>query len=136
MTTLQDVSILIVDTEHKTAPTQESGIPSIRTPNVGRGRLKLHGVRRISEKTYQEWSRRAVPQANDIIIAREAPVGNVALILPGQRVCLGQRTVLVRPNPEFVNPAFLCYWMLGHKVQAHFEAVSTGATTPLSLIHI
>src|SRR5690348_3648107 len=38
---LVDLCELIVDCEHKTAPTQEEGIPSIRTPNIGRGRLLL-----------------------------------------------------------------------------------------------
>jgi type I restriction enzyme S subunit len=35
--TLACITDLIVDCEHKTAPTQEVGIPSIRTPNIGKG---------------------------------------------------------------------------------------------------
>ncbi len=54
--TLIDVCDLIVDCEHKTAPTQSEGYPSIRTPNIGRGRLILDGVNRVSEETYQEWT--------------------------------------------------------------------------------
>lgn len=130
MSTLADLSVFIVDTEHKTAPTQDHGIPSIRTPNVGRGRLVLDKVNRVSEETFKEWTRRAVPEPGDLIIAREAPVGNVALIQPGQRVCLGQRTVLVRPDAAKVEPAFLCYWLLGREAQAFVHAVSTGATVP------
>ena len=38
---LADLCELIVDCEHKTAPTQETGYPSIRTPNIGRGVLYL-----------------------------------------------------------------------------------------------
>jgi type I restriction enzyme S subunit len=130
VSTLSDYCKLIVDTEHKTAPTQPTGIPSIRTPNVGRGRLVLTDVKRVSEETFKAWTRRAVPETNDIIIAREAPVGNAALVMPGQRVCLGQRTVLVRPDEEKVLPAFLCYWLLGDYAQSFFRAVSTGAITP------
>src|SRR5690348_4599657 len=88
----------IVDCEHKTAPLAPDGYPSIRTPNVGRGRLILEGVNRVSAETYRAWTKRAVPQEDDLIIAREAPVGNVALIPAGLEVCLGQRTVLVRPD--------------------------------------
>ena len=40
----------IVDCEHKTAPTQSEGYPSIRTPNIGRGELLLDGVYRVSKK--------------------------------------------------------------------------------------
>ena len=39
--TLLNICELIIDCEHKTAPTQETGYPSIRTPNIGRGRLIL-----------------------------------------------------------------------------------------------
>lgn len=130
MTVLNDICELIVDCEHKTAPKSPTGYPSIRTPNVGRGRLILDNVNRVDEDTYAKWTRRAVPQENDLIIAREAPVGNVAIIRQGQKVCLGQRTVLVRPDPNKVNPEFLCYFMLGDYVQGRFGAAATGATVP------
>ena len=48
---LDSLCELIVDCEHKTAPTQETGIPSIRTPNIGKGRLLLDGVYRVSDTT-------------------------------------------------------------------------------------
>ncbi|WP_205741948.1 restriction endonuclease subunit S [Halomonas marinisediminis] len=130
MTVLNDICELIVDCEHKTAPKSSTGYPSIRTPNVGRGRLILDNVNRVDEETYAQWTRRAVPQENDLIIAREAPVGNVAIIRQGEQVCLGQRTVLVRPDPNKVNPEFLCYFMLGDYVQGQFGAAATGATVP------
>lgn len=125
---LTDICEFIVDCEHKTAPTAPDGIPSIRTPNVGRGRLILNGVNRVSPATYEAWTRRAKPQAGDLIIAREAPVGNVAMILPGQTVCLGQRTVLVRPSLTKVDPAFLTYFLLSDYAQSRFHAHSGGAT--------
>src|SRR5581483_3307318 len=86
-TTMQllDVCELIVDCEHKTAPTQKIGYPSIRTPNIGRGYFILDGVNRVSEETYRIWTQRAVPQPGDLIMAREAPVGNVAIIRDGLR---------------------------------------------------
>ena len=110
---LLDVCEHIVDCEHKTAPTQETGYPSIRTPNIGRGRLILDGANRVSEETYRTWSRRAIPKAEDLILAREAPIGNVAIIPKNLKVCLGQRTVLIRPDKNKVVPMFLVYLMLG-----------------------
>ena len=101
--TLEDACEFIVDCLHNTALIQDTGYPSIRTPNVGRGRLILEGVNRVSEETYVEWTRRAVPLANDLIMAREAPAGNVAIIKNGQTVCLGQRTVHLRPNTQIVE---------------------------------
>ncbi len=125
---LKDVCSLIIDCEHKTAPIQEIGYPSIRTPNIGKGRLILEGVNRVSEETYQAWTKRAIPEADDLILAREAPIGNVAIIPKNLKVCLGQRTVLIRPDKNKVNSQYLCYLLLGDEVQGKIKSVSNGAT--------
>ena len=108
---LRDICELIIDCEHKTAPKQETGYPSIRTPNIGPGYFILEGVNRVSEETYRSWTKRAVPQPGDLIMAREAPVGNVAMIPEGLRPCLGQRTLLIRPDRDKVSPSFLNYFL-------------------------
>ena len=127
VTRLKYICESIVDCEHKTAPTQETGYPLIRTPNIGIGHLILDDVNRVSEKTYQEWSRRAIPQSGDLILAREAPIGNVAIIPTDLKVCLGQRTVLIRPDKNKVYAMFLVYLMLGDETQVKFLGHSTGA---------
>ena len=127
VTRLKYICELIVDCEHKTAPTQEIGYSLIRTPNIGIGHLMLDGVNRVSEATYQEWSRRTIPQSGDLILAREAPVGNVAIIPKDLKVCLGQRTVLIRPHKNMVCSMFLVYLMLGDEIQTRLLGRSTGA---------
>lgn len=127
-TTLNDVCIFIEDCLHATAPTVKEGIPLVRTPNIGRGRLNLEGVQRVTLDTYLQWTRRAAPRAGDLILAREAPAGNVALVAHGQTVCLGQRTVHLRPDPTQVDPGFLCYFLLTPKMQGLLLAAETGAT--------
>ena len=126
--TLNDVCEFIVDCLHKTAPLSDEGYPSIRTPNVGKGRLILKGVNRVSDATYQEWTKRAKPQANDLILAREAPAGNVAIVKEGQVVCLGQRTVHLRPDHSKIDPDFLCYFLLAPRQRGMLLAGETGAT--------
>jgi type I restriction enzyme S subunit len=125
---LSSLCELIVDCEHKTAPTQEEGIPSIRTPNIGKGNLLLEGVYRVSEATYTEWTRRAEPRAGDLIFAREAPAGNVGVVPPNLRVCLGQRTVLIRPSRSVFVPEFLALLLLCPSMQKTLLGHSRGAT--------
>jgi type I restriction enzyme S subunit len=127
---LVDLCELIVDCEHKTAPTQEVGHPSIRTPNIGRGHLILENVNRVSEETYRLWTQRAVPRPGDLIMAREAPVGNVAIVPPGLNPCLGQRTLLIRPDQSKVDGGFLNYYLNGPFVQGLVHAKTNGATVP------
>ena len=125
---LLDLCQSIVDCEHKTAPTEAEGYPSIRTPNIGRGRFILDRVNRVSEETYRAWTKRATPQCGDLIMAREAPVGNVALVPQGLTPCLGQRTLLIRPEHSKVDAAYLTYLLLSPQIQSLIRAKTNGAT--------
>ena len=125
---LEDLCELIVDCEHRTAPIEAEGIPSVRTPNIGKGKLLLEGVNRVSEATYREWTRRAEPQGGDLVLAREAPAGNVAVIPEGMKLCLGQRTVLIRPKKRALVPSYLAQLLLRRDSQKRLLAHSRGAT--------
>ena len=125
---LSDVCEFIVDCPHTTSENEGKGYPLIRTPNIGKGRLILDGVHRVSKDVYNKRNFRAIPQDDDLIFAREAPAGNVAIIKNGQKVCLGQRTVLIRPNKSFVDPDFLVYYLLAPQQQYKLLGTANGAT--------
>ena len=124
---LSDIST-IYDCPHSTAPDEGEGYPLIRTPNVGKGRLILDGVHRVCKETYDIRNKRAVPRENDIIFAREAPAGNAAVITKGQYVCLGQRTVLIRPDSNVVNSHYLVYYLLAPRQQVKLLGYAHGST--------
>lgn len=105
--TLIESNLLVVDCHNKTAPYANSGIPLIRTTNVRNGRLLLASTKFVTEQIYQRWSARCVPESGDLIFTREAPLGEVGLIPENVRLCLGQRTMLIRPIPDLVLPDFL-----------------------------
>ena len=127
-TILSEVCEFIVDCPHSTANDEGVGFPLVRTPNVGKGRLVYNDMHRVSEDVYNQRNFRAVPQEDDLIFAREAPAGNVALIRKGEKVCLGQRTVLLRPNKQKVDPSFLTYYLLAPKQQYGLTGTANGAT--------
>jgi type I restriction enzyme S subunit len=56
------------------------------------------------------------PRAGDIVITREAPMGEVCKIPEGLTCCLGQRQVLLRPKAG-VNPDYLLYALQSPFVQ-------------------
>lgn len=128
MMRLEEVCELIADCPHSTAKDEGEGFPLIRTPNIGKGRLLLDSVQRVSESVYNKRNARAVPQDDDLVFAREAPAGNVAIIKNGEKVCLGQRTVLLRPNKKLVNPDFLTYFLLAPEQQYGLLGTANGAT--------
>lgn len=117
----------IYDCPHTTAKDEGKGYPLVRTPNVGKGRLILDGIHKVSEDVYNSRNARAIPEEGDLILAREAPVGNVSIIMDGQRVCLGQRVVLIKPKRELVDPHFLTYYLLSAEVQHRLKNHANGA---------
>jgi len=126
--TLQDVCELIVDCPHTSTKDEGVGYPLIRTPNVGRGRLILTDVHRVSQDVYERRVSRAVPRQGDLILAREAPAGNVAIVPPGIEVCLGQRTMLLRPDSSFVVPEYLNYYLNAPEQRDRMLRLANGAT--------
>lgn len=125
---LDDICEFIIDCPHTTAPDEGMGYPLIRTPNIGKGRLILNGVHRVSEKVYRQRIQRGTPQYDDLIFAREAPAGNVAIIKNSEKVCLGQRTVLLRPDKNKVCPDYLVYYILAPTQQNKLLGTANGAT--------
>jgi type I restriction enzyme S subunit len=125
--TLIEANLLIVDCHNKTAPYQSSGIPIIRTTNVRNGKIDLARTKHISEQTYQRWSARCIPLPGDLIFTREAPVGEVGQIPEGARVCLGQRTMLIRPMPQYVMPSYLLLAIQAPEFMQRASRVKRGA---------
>jgi len=68
-----------------------------------------------------------VPQKDDLIFAREAPAGNIAVI-QNEKVCLGQRTVLLRPITDCILPQYLAYYVLAPSSQQNLVEKSSGTT--------
>ena len=107
--TLQQCSMLVVDCKNKTAPYSPTGIRLVRTTNVRDGKLNAIDQKYVNKETYEVWSARCKPEPWDILITREAPMGEVCLIPPGETICLGQRMMLARLLAEFIDRNFMLY---------------------------
>lgn len=123
-----DEIALIVDCEHKTAPlVDNSNFYSVRTSNISNGKIDFEKCNRVSQETYQEWTKREIPTSGDLVLAREAPVGEIGLIKTGYNVCLGQRTVLIRiVNPLIFN-LYLLYYLINPNNKNELIEMSGGS---------
>jgi len=115
----RQVCSALVDCINKTAPTvpYETPYKMIRTTNVKNGRVLLEDTRFVDEATFIKWNRRLTPKYQDIVLTREAPLGDVGLIRSTDQVMLGQRTMLFRANPKLLDQHFLYYSLLGPTAQ-------------------
>jgi type I restriction enzyme, S subunit len=125
-----DVCESIVDCVNKTATVVDYPTPykMIRTTNVRDGWVDLTSVRCVDEATYAKWTRRQKPRRGDVILTREAPLGEVGLLRSDESVFLGQRLVAYRVDPRKLDHRFLLYAMLGEDMQGQIRSMGSGAT--------
>ena len=126
---LQTLCTLIVDCPHSTPAWTESGFVVLRNQNIKNGRLDLSAPSFTDAEHFAHRNQRAKPMAGDLVITREAPMGDVCIIPEGLECCLGQRQVLLRPNTALVNPRFLHYALQSSAVQQQIDwNEGTGST--------
>jgi type I restriction enzyme S subunit len=125
---LDDFATEIIDCEHRTIPVGDGYAYSVGTKAMKDGRIVFEACKRVSQSDYESWTRRGKPEPGDLILAREAPVGQVVRVPFTPRVCLGQRTVLIRPDNDVINPRYLHYWLLGPVAQQAMGGQSGGST--------
>lgn len=126
---LQHLCTAITDCHHSTPNWTETGRIVFRSENIKRGRISLKSASYTDEATFQARISRSVPEPGDLIVTREAPMGEVGLIPPDVEGCLGQRLVLVKPDPTKVDRYYLLYAMQSEFVQKHIRASDeTGST--------
>ena len=115
--TLNSLCLLVVDCSHATPEWTDGGVAVLRNHNIKGGRLDLSDPSFTDEEHYAGRVKRAAPQGGDIVITREAPMGDVCQIPDGLRCCLGQRQVLLRPDPRKVNSRFLLFALQSPYIQ-------------------
>jgi type I restriction enzyme S subunit len=76
---ISDLCEFAIDCVNKTAPVVNYDTPykMIRTTNVKGGFIDVKNVRRVTKDTYEKWTRRSRPRFGDVILTREAPLGEV-----------------------------------------------------------
>ena len=119
---IEDVCDLIVDCVNKTAPVVDGVTPfrMIRTTNVRNGRIDLNECRYVEESTYKTWTRRAQLEIGDVILTREAPIGEIGFVTEAEGVFLGQRLMQYRANPKLLDSRYLLYCFLSPALQHQF----------------
>ena len=125
---LLQISQAVVDCHNKTAPYVAEGIHLIRTTDIRDGRMDLRKTKKISEETYEYWARRLSPKPGDIFFTREAPMGEAAIVPEGERVCLGQRSMLIRLFPKLFSNRYLLYVIQSPRFQSRLNEAAIGMT--------
>lgn len=120
---LEELCTEIIDCPHSTPKWLNKGIPVIRNYNLNNRGIDLTNLSFVDEETYVNRIKRAKPEAGDIVISREAPMGVVGMIPENFKCCLGQRLVLLKVNPKKCNPKYLLYALTSKFVQQQIKRI-------------
>jgi len=77
--TLREANVTLIDCDQRTPPAANSGYPYVATPLLRGGRLGLSDARRITREHFLEWTRKAKPSADDVILSRRCMPGETAV---------------------------------------------------------
>ena len=122
--TVEELCKSIIDCPHSTPIWKDSGIRVIRNFNIKKGQLDFSDGCFVDEETYSERTKRALPESDDLVISREAPMGEVCIIPKNLKCCLGQRLVLLKVNKKKCFPKYLLYMMQSKYVQEQIGIIN------------
>lgn len=126
---LKELCLSITDCPHSTPKWSEEGMIVIRNFNIKNGELDLSSPSYTDHGSYLGRNKRATPEPGDIIITREAPMGEVCMIPDGVECCLGQRMVLLKVDEQKVSNQYLLFALQSEFVQKQIsKSDRTGST--------
>jgi restriction endonuclease S subunit len=115
---LDEVCLEIIDCLHSNPIYSVDGIPTVRSPDVGWGRLFLETASRTTYEEYCRRTRRGKPRPGDIILVREGGgTGKAGIVEEGQQLSLGQRVMQLRLHEKKVLPRYLLHQWLSPMIQ-------------------
>ncbi|MEM6552946.1 MAG: restriction endonuclease subunit S [Planctomycetota bacterium] len=123
---LEDCMSAIIDYRGKTPRKTQSGIPLITAKIVKGGRIE-EPTEFIDPAEYDDWMRRGLPEAGDVLLTTEAPLGEVAQ-LHTHRVALAQRLILLRGHPKKLDNSYLKYLLISDPMQSQLRGRASGTT--------
>ena len=123
---LEDWMAAIIDYRGKTPEKTSSGVPLITAKIVKGGRIE-DPEEFIAEDAYEQWMRRGIPEAGDVVLTTEAPLGEVAQ-LDGRKVALAQRIITLRGQSGLLDNTYLKFALQGQPIQEQLHGRASGST--------
>ena len=105
----EDVCSDIVDCPHSTPKYDEKELiyPAIRTSEIQNGSILWDSMKYVGVVEYEKRVKRLKPERGDVVYAREGTYGDCVILPDEYEFCLGQRTMLFRPDYKICTSAYL-----------------------------
>ena len=119
----------IVDCKNRTPEATDDGTYlAVRTTCIRNGKFDPSGGYKTDEKNFAIWTARGAPRVGDVFFTREAPAGEACLVPDRYDLCMGQRMMYFRPNPQLLDAKFLLLSIYGPLTRTYVELATNGST--------
>lgn len=128
----EDVCSDIVDCPHSTPKYDEKELiyPAIRTSEIQNGSILWDSMKYVGVVEYEKRVKRLKPERGDVVYAREGTYGDCVILPDEYEFCLGQRTMLFRPDYKICTSAYLHAALRSDAVKKQADASNAGSTVP------
>ena len=130
--TAEEVCETIVDCPHSTPKYkgQDKVYPAIRTSEIKNGQIDWTTMLYVDIEEYKLRTKRLNPLPGDIVYAREGTYGDCVILPQNYKFCLGQRTMLFRPNYNKCTSEYLHQALRSEAVKRQADESNAGSTVP------
>ena len=130
--TAEEACEVIVDCPHSTPKYigKNKIYPAIRTSEIKNGQIDWTSMLYVDAEEYKQRTKRLVPLEGDIVYAREGTYGDCVILPKQHRFCLGQRTMLFRPNYNICTSEYLHQVLRSDVVKRQADESNAGSTVP------
>jgi type I restriction enzyme S subunit len=125
----KQLCLAIIDCKNRTPELVEDGEFSVvRTTNIRNGEFNPRGSYSTDRRNFEIWTQRGAPKLGDVFFTREAPVGEACLVPDRIDLCMGQRMMYFRPDPDVLDAGFMLNSIYGPVVRKYIEIQVNGST--------
>ncbi len=118
----------VTDGPHSTPVFVEEGIPFLSVDGIQDGELNFDQCRFISHEDHAEFSKKALPLRDDILMGKAASVGKIARVKTDDQFSIWSPLALIRASRILCNPIFLEFSLKSKFAQAQIETLSNSNT--------
>ncbi len=122
------LSLPVTDGPHTTPMFIDSGVPFLSVDGIQDGELTFVGCRYISEADHEEFSKKARPQRDDILMGKAASTGKIARVNVDFEFSIWSPLALIRSKKHLAIPSFLEYYLKSVFAQAEIDVRCTSNT--------
>lgn len=118
----------ITDGPHSTPVFCSEGFPFLSVDGIQDGELVFDGCRFVSPEDFTEFTRKAAPRRDDILMGKAASVGKIARVKTDQAFSIWSPLALIRVSEKFCSPTFIEYALKSSWLQAQITTLANSNT--------